>query len=296
MKTAYPIISPPKESKRIRKFRHGIIQAVPRFPNNNDSKEVLEQQSLGTLLIIYMNWRMRFVSPGVRSVTTRRSATSDTRWRALKPNIDAFLDKVRRGADLTPHLSLAAWQDGYTPAAHGPRKSADRWADKDFLLNVMGFHHFHLGMALEKKGFVTRTDEVLFAHVTRSTFDVLGLFDHSVFDDKDPAVMSAERTRLWGLHEQVLFEGVEPGSFVLANPISMSGHPSQIVMLAQHYAKLIKRIDPNLDDRSYVETMLYGGRLAVPAKPKLRWAFKHLDLYIADDASTTCFIMQRGPA
>jgi hypothetical protein len=284
------------DSKRIRKFRDGIIQAVPRFPNDKASKAVLERQSLGTLLVVYMSWRMRIVPPLARLVTTRQTATSDDRWCGLKSNVDAFLDKVRRGEDLTPHLSIAAWQKGYAPAAHGAGNAADRWVDKDFLLNVMGFHHFHLGTKLEKNGFVTRTDVVLFGYVTRTTFDVLGLFDHSVFDNEDTTVMTFERARFWELHENILLEGIEPGSFILANLISGSGHTSQVVLLAQRYAKLIKRIDPHLDDRSYVKSFLYGGRFMTPAKPKLRWAFKHLDLYLADDASATCFIMQRGPA
>lgn len=174
--------APPQESKRIRKLLDDIIKTVPRFPNDKSSKPDLEQRSRAALLTVYFNWRIRFVSRGVRAVTTRKSATSDRRWRLLKPDIYVFLDKVRQGDDLTPHLSLKAWQEGYAPAAHAPEMVADRWADKDFLLNVMGFHHFHLGTTLENKGFVTRTDVVLFAHVTRTTFDVLGLFDHSVFD------------------------------------------------------------------------------------------------------------------
>ena len=52
------------------------------------------------------------------------------------------------------------------------------WEDKDFLLNVMGLHHFHLGLRQEKSGLMGRTVEVVFAHVSRDTVDILGLFDH----------------------------------------------------------------------------------------------------------------------
>jgi hypothetical protein len=255
----------------------------------------MEQQSLGTLLIIYMNWRIRLVPPSVRSVTIRADASRDERWHQLKPSIDAFLKKVRRGEDLTPHLSQAAVLNGYASAAHASRKAPDRWADKDLFLNVMGFHHFHLGMSLEKRGFVTRTNVVLFARVTRTSFDVLGLFNHSVFCTDDTTTMTLERRRLWELHERVIFEGVESGAFVVANPISASGHSSQIVMLAQHYARLVKHVDPRLDDRSYLATTIYGDQLPIPSNPKLRWCFKHLDLYLADDASNASFLMFQGP-
>lgn len=287
--------TPKPESKRISKFRDGIIRAVPRLPNDRASKQAMLQQSLGTLLLIFMNWRIRFVPPNVRSITIRQSAINDSRWRALKPSTDAFLEKVRRGDDITPHLSLTALQNGFTPATPLKGKAVDRWADKDLFLNVMGFHHFHLGMSLEKKGIVTRTKVVLFAHVTRTTFDVLGMFDHSVFCTDDAMVMTAERRRLWELHERVILEGAAPGAFVVANPVSISGHSTHIVLLAQHCAKLMKHVDPQLNDRSYLAKMIYGERLKVPSKPKLRWCFKHLDLYLADDASGASFLMSQGP-
>ena len=58
----------------------------------------------------------------------------------------------------------------------------DSWADKDFLLNVMGLHHFHLGLTKETAGHMTRTNQVLFASVTREELEILGLFDHAAFE------------------------------------------------------------------------------------------------------------------
>lgn len=280
-------------SKRIKLLRSEIIRTVPRFPNDKASKANLEQSSLGTLLVIYMSWLSRLVFTSPRVATVRQRALEDPRWPALHGSINFLLDKVRRGEDLTPHLSLAALFEGYTP----PRvraTSAERWADKDFLLNVMGFHHFHLGMTMEPKGFMTRTDVVLFARVTRTTFEALGLFDHSVFEGHDQTTMAAERQRLWRLRDEVLYEGVPPGTFMIGGMISTSGHSTQIVFLAQKYARLIANIDPHLDDRRYLERELYRDLVEAPAKPKLRWAFKHLDLYLVDDATETAFLCHRG--
>ena len=83
----------------------------------------------------------------------------------------------------------------------------------------------------------------------------------------------------------------------MANPISLSGHATQVVTLAQNYAKLIRDVDPNLDDREFLAKALYGAEgLEVPKKAKLRWAFRHLDLYLTDGAIATCVLMRRGPA
>jgi hypothetical protein len=64
-------------------------------------------------------------------------------------------------------------------------------ADKDMLLNVMGYHHFHLDAAPHNK---KRSDDVLFAHVTPDTFTLLGIFDHTVFCYTR---ITTERMRLW---------------------------------------------------------------------------------------------------
>lgn len=285
--------STPKESKRISRLREEIIKVVPRFPNDKASKEKLEQMSVANLLIVFLCWRMRFVRQGKRTFAIRRSASSDPRWKLLKREITQFRKKVESGDDLSAHLSLGAWREGYTPARQRIGAAGDRWADKDFLLNVMGFHHFHLGMKLEKKGFVERTDNVLFAFVTRTTFDVLGIFDHSVFENQDPTAMPAERTRLWQLYEDLLAEHAPPGSCVISNMISLSGHQTGIVMLAQRYARWIKELDPKLDDREFLARTFYTDGL--PKKPKLGWAFQHLDLLLADETNNAYFLIQRAP-
>ncbi|MBU1212780.1 MAG: hypothetical protein KJ587_16130 [Alphaproteobacteria bacterium] len=283
----------PTESKRVRRLRDGIIKVVPRFPNDKASKEKLEQMSVANLLIVFLSWQMRFVRQGKRTIAIRQSASKDPQWKLLKPQITQFLKKVESGDDLSPHLSLGAWREGYTPATQRIGAAVDRWADKDFLLNVMGFHHFHLGTKLEKKGFVERTDKVLFAFITRTTFDVLGIFDHSVFENQDPTAMPAERTRLWQLYNEFLAKQAPPGSYIIANMISLSGHQTGIVMLAQRYARWIKELDPKLVDREFLAKNFYTDGL--PKKPKLEWAFQNLDLLLADETNKAYFLIQRAP-
>lgn len=283
----------PTESRRVRRLRDGIVNVVPRFPNDKASKNKLEQMSVASLLIVFLSWQMRFVRQGKRTIAIRQSASNDPRWKSLEPQIAQFLKKVERGEDLSPHLSLGVWREGYAPAAQQFGAGVDRWADKDFLLNVMGFHHFHLGTTLEKKGFIKRTDDVLFAFVTRTTFDVLGIFDHSVFENLDSSAMPAERARLWQLYNDLLAEHAPPGSVVIANMVSLSGHQTGIVMLAQRHAHWIKELDPKLDDREFLGRTFYKDGL--PKKPKLEWAFQHLDLLLADETNNAYFLIQRAP-
>jgi len=234
-------------SKRIATFRNEIIRELPRFnPNDKSSRDLLEKEPLVGLLVHYINWRSRFVARRPRVVRVEPSAANDPRWKSLALEITPFLEKVERGDDLGSHLSDKTRTKGFTPAARGSGPGVDRWADKDFLLHVMGYHHFHLGSKIEKKGFVTRTNDELFAAVSREHFDVIGIFDHSVFDENDQ-VMTPERERLWDLFIASRTRGSPPGSPMLLSGIATSGHTSQTVFMAQRYARTVQQMDARLD-------------------------------------------------
>jgi hypothetical protein len=234
------------ESKREKQFRLSVARVIPRFPNTRATLAALDGMSLNSVLIHYMNWAIRYVLPRVRTVDVEPAATNDRRWSTLQPGITAFLDKVERGEDLTPHLPLEPHTRGYTPS----NTAADRWADKDFLLNVMGYHHFHLGTSLEVKGHAKRTDELIFARVTKDTFTVVAIFDHSVFNmERTPSGnMNPERTRLWQVFDAHSTQGLPPGSVYIPAMIATSGHPLHLVRLADEYARIVRAIDPKLDD------------------------------------------------
>lgn len=283
-------------SKRIEKFQRKMIAALPRFPNDKASLETVKAMSLTDLLVAFLSWRLRFVGVRPRKVIEYSSATSDPRWPALAANISAFKAAVLAGADLTPYLSLLPRTRGFTPAAKGP--NADTWADKDFILNAMGFHHFHLGLTLEAAGHIARTNEVIFAAVDRDHFHVIGLFDHDAFEDQNATGMTPERLRLWQTHEDWLAAGLPPGVFVISGGyggmgISTSGHSTAVVMAAMGYAKIIGSIDAQLDDPAYLDQTF--GSVAPGGKRKLEWAMIHMDLGILDAVTKTFCSFRKGP-
>jgi hypothetical protein len=282
-------VEPPKEPARIKKFRRALVKAIPRFPNDRTALRHMQQKHLPELLVDYLNWASRYVGARPRAVTVEPVVKADPRWSALSPAIEAFLGKVRCGEDLTPHLSIAPHTRGYAPAARSQGATAeDKWSDKDFLLNTLGYHHFHLGTALEKRGRAARTNDLVFAQVTRDELRVIAIFDHAVFD-----AGSAERMRLWQLHEEIAFRGVPAGTFVVRGSIATSGHKLHVVRYAQHCARLIKELEPKLDDPEFVRG-LYKPLEEAPVKPKPEWAFHHLDLAIYDMAKPGLLIVQKG--
>lgn len=287
------------ESKRVKRLRHQIIKSIPRVPNNRESLYSLQKKLLPDLFVIYFNWKIRFIAQRRRVVVIEDSVKRDNRWYLLEGRIEAFLKKVSNGDDLTPHLSLKVHSRGYSLAADTYKSNPNAWEDKDFLLNVMRYHHFHLGDILPGKQHVDRSNDVLFAEVSRDTFTVKAILDHSVFDELDNTsgkmTMTKDKKRLYEISDERTTRGLPPGRYIIRNGISGSGHSIATVEAAIEYVKIIKEIDPKLDDIHFLRSLYDAKGLEMPRKPKLNWYLKHLDLGISDEVSGLSKVIKDGP-
>lgn len=285
------------QSKRIKALRRSIVATVPRFPNDKASLQAIEAKNLTDLMITFIAWRLRHVRIAKRQIVGHDALAGDMRATDLAPNIEAFLKIVEDGGDLTPYLSIEPRTRGYTPAAEGRGPNKDNWADKDLLLNVMGLHHFHLGLSKETAGHAARTNELLFASVTRDTFEIIGLFDHSAFEHEDDGTMTAERRKLWSVYEHRQISQSMPGQLSIGGyggfGLSLSSHPVAIVRAAQEYVRVLREVDPQLEDPNYVRSLYPEG--FAPAKPKLKWCCRHLDLGVVDEDASFFGVMRYGP-
>lgn len=72
-------------------------------------------------------------------------------------------DKIRNGADLTPHLSRKILKLSYN----------------DPILNDWGIHHFHLGLTHDAKGLIEGTPYILLARVTNDQFYMIDVVRHN---------------------------------------------------------------------------------------------------------------------
>ncbi len=284
------------ESARLKKLRRSLINQIPRTPNDRQSLLALESKSFPDLLVIYANWVARYITPRKRDVIIEKHVTRDPRWRSLSSSINHLLEKVKSGEDLTPHLSLKIHKKGFSPAATRSDQNVDRWEDKDFLLNIMGYHHFHLGNQIQGKDHVERTDDVLFAEVTRDKFRVIAIFNHSVFEKTATVTseLTEERKKLWNIFDERSLAGAPPGSVVIPSIIMTSGHSYKIVRLAQDYMRVIRDIDPKLDDHNFVRELFSEASIPIPKKYKLNWHFRFLDLGVYDDTTKTYFVFRYG--
>jgi hypothetical protein len=161
-----------------------------------------------------------------------------------------------------------------------------------------------------------RSDDVLFAHVTREIFTLVGIFNHTVFvpTSEDRTVrcsfravlsclglisfderMTVERSRLWQIFEERSTRGAPPGSVVIPSMIASSGHSLHFVRMATDYARVIANMDPKLDDPTYVAELYQQAGVPSPRKPKLRWHLNVLDLGLFDKETGAFFILRKGP-
>jgi len=119
----------------------------------NDDVETLGMKFANALRRRLQVKPRRFREPKIMSIPTEVSA-----------GYYAFVKKVERGDDLSPHLSTRIEDAGYN----------------DPLLNSFNIFHFHLGEELhpQKANFVKRTRVLLFAMVTDSDFYALEILPH----------------------------------------------------------------------------------------------------------------------
>lgn len=285
------------ESKRVRQFRLAIAKQIPKFPNDRQTLSVLEAMHLSSLLLAYTNWAYRLIPPRPRKVTIEPSLTADPRWKVLGTDTKALLERASRGDNLNPYLSLRAFRNGFTPAASNASPATDKWEDKDFFLITMGYHHFHLSQVIEVAGYSKRTDEVLFAQVTKDRFNAIGHFDHSVFESTDSRsqTITAERERLWSIYEQRNSMGRKPGEVYIANPITTSGHSLAHTSLASEFTRIIKSIDPKLDDLSSRSVLFSMLPHETVKGMRLQWHLNYLDLGLLNRATSTFHVLRYGP-
>ena len=284
-------------SKRFRKFRESLIKTIPRLPDDRTSLNALQSKSHTDLLIIYLCWRLRHVGRRPRNVTGLSVLVGDPRAEPLKRNIDAFTRAVVAGADLDPYISKRSHREGYVLDADPKKTNTATRDDKDHLLNVMGLHHFHLGLRQEASGLMARTDEVLFAHVSRDTIDVLGLIDHSAFEWSADNAIAPERQKLWSICDEYQSAQAGPGAILMSgiggSGITLAGKPMVVTMKAIRQIELIRKIETELDDPKFTRDVV--AEFPVPRKIKPAWHYDHLDFGLQNEATGDFKCLMPGP-
>ncbi|MHB2025136.1 MAG: hypothetical protein ACYCPQ_00650 [Elusimicrobiota bacterium] len=171
----------------------------------------------------------------------------------LQTAIDAFKAVAANGGDLTPHLSRTLLDAEYN----------------DALLNHWGIHHFHLGNAIEKDGFIQRSNRLLFSRITDDRVYLIDVMQHGDWAKQKLVEIihsnwpdSIERFRLKGIHAQSLSDediakcrkaGVEPGVsaggnmyFPFGGGYVSTGVSADAVMFHDAISKQLRRLEEHV--------------------------------------------------
>lgn len=141
-------------------LREFVLETLPCAA---DARAELETETTSGMLIAYFNWYCRLVPAQRRRVhkspeLKRKIKDLPTSKRRALHKVE---DDISRGRDLTPHLSRSI-KTGYLSSKRASKQGKLR-RDRDLMLYDWGLHHLHLSEQLESDGFVTRTEDLLFA-------------------------------------------------------------------------------------------------------------------------------------
>lgn len=265
-------------TKRIKLLRTELINNLPKSPNNRETKQLLEKKSFSNLLIDYLNWISRFVTPRKRTISISEEVKTNPKWRKFQKEINYLLEKIKNGSNLSPHLSTRINKGFVNPE----KEEYSRWDDKDLILNVMGYHHLHLGTKIEKNGFVNRTNDVLFVHITYDIFKIITIFDHSVFYSNSNKE-NKQRAKLWECFDKDRLSNVPPGAVVLSNLYTISGHPLRLVHFVRNYIAILEKYDKELDKIEFMAPYFEQAKLPIPKNPKFKWVINSFGISVLEE-------------
>jgi hypothetical protein len=166
-------IKPEIESR----YRQMILERIPMSEQKPQDQQAILDMSLRDLLSTLFNWQNRRISIRPRTVYISRELQAKNR-----PEVIVIAEKIRKGEDLTPHLSERI----ETVLLANPKDSGLRHReDLDLLLNEWAIHHLHISTVLKTNGFVKRRSELLFATFRKNDAYLIELLDHDAFENED---------------------------------------------------------------------------------------------------------------
>lgn len=123
-------------------------------------------EDLDTILMRYLNVIRRIPPARSWNIKQSKELINKPLSKEIRTGLQQFIKKAESGEDLKPHLSTQIDNPDY----------------KDLMFYDWGVFHFHLGTAphRKRKGFIKRTDELLFAitDINTATMYLIDIYPH----------------------------------------------------------------------------------------------------------------------
>lgn len=184
----------------------------------SDPSGELAAMSLGDLLIVYLNWRFRFVPARPRAAHLSSELLTSAKYLEHRAAIDAIVAKIKAGGDLSPHLSKRA-STAYEPTRSRKASRAAR-KDLDLLLSEWNIHHLHLSTVIGPDGYVGRTEDLLFANFQDDDAYLIAIYPHGDWTKTDLGLISIRNWPDAGIFRKL------QGVLGLAKPVAETELPT----------------------------------------------------------------------
>jgi hypothetical protein len=141
--------------------RQWVLKNLP-HSGAPDVVATLDAMGPRSLLVLYLNWRERFIAVEPRQVF--RSSTFDNNPIVLNraSMISPFIEDIECGRDLTKYLSRRV-TIGFDLPPKPSSKDLSKLQHLDLLLNDWGIYHLHISTDVNVDGFARRDGLLLFA-------------------------------------------------------------------------------------------------------------------------------------
>lgn len=118
------------------------------------------------VFIGFFNWQKRKVRVAKRGIHKSKQFVCPAEFRGVLGRISK---RIAAGKDVTPYLS----------------KDIRKLGCQDMMLNDWGIHHLHLGDKIDKRGFIARTDALLFVKFTAHAAYFVNIYQHGDWNSQD---------------------------------------------------------------------------------------------------------------
>ncbi len=165
-------------------FENDIREHVlAKLPHKQKDADALKAMKTRQLLIIYENWRERFISQRPRTVhiSVKLNANPLIGQGEFSGVLEEICERIKNGCDLNPHLSKGVL-DGYKTTTETDGQT--RITGLDLMLNDWSIHHLHLSMTLGEGSFTCRTRPLLFVVFKPDDAYLIDIAHHSAWTSK----------------------------------------------------------------------------------------------------------------
>lgn len=196
-----------------------IVESVKTYVSANlplnklDSKvkKALELKTPKDLLVIFLNWKSRFVPVQPRSIYESSAFCNNSIRKTMSAEIDKVICEIKTGVDLTPRLSNRVKCGFVLPDPKKSLSTTNR-PDLDLLLNDWGIHHLHIALPAAD-GSVVRGEEIIFVIFKHDKAFLIDIYPHKKWAAK---VIVETTVKAWS-DEKLFFD------LGLAGPINSDG-------------------------------------------------------------------------